>query len=129
GCVELIRHRISKEMERNSGESVKLTLTELAEYISPDLEDTDATLKFLDRLNVGELVHESSQTLQNMCEKLLIDMDDVAFAVPTLYKNRQRAAKNWSSTLWAKPWAEWIARPMGPRVPSYNIFFKIINDG
>lgn len=127
GCVKLIRQRLSEEMERNSGKHVKLSIEELAEYISPDT--VEATLKFLDRLNIGALVNESSSTLQKMCEKLLLDIGDVAFAVPTIYKNRERAPKNWSPTLWAEPWGEWIAQPTRRRVPSYNIFFKIIHDG
>ena len=49
----------------------------------------------------------------------------------TARKNRERAARDWRSSLWAERWSEWIKTFAGLAdcgVPSYNIYFKIISD-
>jgi hypothetical protein len=127
GCVKLIRDRISEELKFILEKPTKLPTEDLAEYISP--QSVDAMMKFLDRLDTGQTVNEL--TVEQMCRKLLIDMEDVAFSVPVIYQNRERAAKVWRPTLWAEKWSEWTKLFGGIielDVPSYNIFFKIIPD-
>lgn len=54
-------------------------------------------------------------------------MQDIVAESPTIYKNRQRAARNWPASLWAEEWVGFIWWFKGLRllgVPAYNIFFK-----
>lgn len=128
GCVPLICERISNELDFILGDPWKMSVEILAEYLPS--EPDASMLKFLDRLNTGQLVDEA--TSKRMCRSLLIDMEDIAFGVPTIYKNRTRAPKFWRTSLWAERWSEWIKdfdtfADWGG-VPPYHIFFKIIPD-
>jgi hypothetical protein len=53
-------------------------------------------------------------------------MDDVAFAIPTVYTIRKLAPVGCAS-LWAEPWSAWVDaldNDFGLDVPAYNIYFN-----
>lgn len=128
GCVTLIRSRLSGELEFMCGTRKHVSNEVLAEYLSENFPESK--LKFLDRLNTGQPVSEFY--VKHMCEKLFIDMADIAFAVPTVYKNRELVDFDWACSLWAKPWSDWYEELVDGffkfDVPSYNIYFKIASD-
>jgi hypothetical protein len=122
GCVDLIRQRISEEGQFLCSVPDKVNISELAEYVSP--EHPEAETKFLHRLNSGKTV--STLNVNLLCQALFIDMDDVAFAVPTAYSIRKLAPVGCAS-LWAEPWSAWVEaleNDSGLDVPSYNIYFN-----
>jgi hypothetical protein len=125
GCIDLIRKQISEQIKFTSGQKTTISAEKLVNY----LEIEAINLKFLDRLNTGQMV--DGPTLQRFCEKLLIDIEDVAFVVSTIYKNCQPAARYAGSSVWAERWSEWVRSSevlANWDVPWYNIYFKIIPD-
>jgi hypothetical protein len=121
GCVDLIRQRISAQGEFVCSVPTKVSMNELANYISPNPE---AQTKFLYRLNSGKNV--SVLNVDRLCQELFIDMDDIAFAVPMFYTTRKLAPVRCAS-LWAEPWSAWVdalANGFGSDVPTYNIYFN-----
>jgi hypothetical protein len=126
GCADLIRSRLSDEVEFISGPRKAVTNELLAAYISPN--SPEAEMSFLDRLNTGQAVLESH--VKRVCDALFIDIADIVFAVPTVYQNRKLVNFDWANSIWAEPWSEWSnALTEGFDqfdVPSYNIYFKIM---
>ncbi|HJU19667.1 MAG TPA: hypothetical protein VJ770_24705, partial [Stellaceae bacterium] len=123
GSVGLIRKRISEEGNIVRSQRTKVTLNELAEYVSPKFPEAET--KFLKRLNSGRAV--SMSKVSALCQKLLIDVDDIAFAVPTAY-TKPSLAPDGDASLWAEPWDAWVDtldEQLGLDVPEYNIYFTL----
>ena len=138
GCVRLIRERISEQLKFNLERPHKISTEGLAKYLfvkADELPDSDATrdpvqagMKFLNRLNTGRTVVQSG--VRALCDKLLIDMQDVVFEVPTIYKVRARAVRHWPTTLWAERWTNFVESFNGlsdRNIPEFNIFFRFID--
>lgn len=84
GSITIICHRIQQELYKFDRRQTKVTIGELARFISAgNVEAIISTAKLLDRVDQGHFVN--GRALVDICKRLRLVVEDVAFVHPTIF--------------------------------------------